>query len=749
MSTKNSFSRFLSLILVAAFVFLSAPATVVKANETDSVTLTILATTDLHGKIHPWEYATDSPREWGLAKIATLVNQQRALNPNTILIDNGDTIEANMISLFNDDAVHPMIRVMNALSYDVWNIGNHEFNFGLDVLGRAIENFNGATLSANIRRDDGSYFVEPYTVLEVGGVRVGIFGLIAPHVPRWEAGTPENFEGLDFLDPLERAQYYVSHLRMRENVDVVIGAFHFGQTSENYNPAIVDGAREIAERVSGIDALVLGHSHSTIGHADNQMFFGDTIVVQPAADGTLLGKITLELTAGEHGFTITDKSTELLSTNGVEPDAGIITLTQYVDDRSRAEVYSVVGRATGDFVQPDTVKGIVEAQVASNALIDLINRVQLFYTDADVSAAALFDSRSNLLEGELRFMDVALIYRYSNTLQAHRISGANLRAYMEWSASYYNTQVEGDVTISFNENIRAYNYDMFLGVDYDIDIRKPAGERIVNLTFNGSPLNDDDEFVLALNNYRAGTLQSLGLLPDDLNESMVFDSTATPVPEMQRLIQQYIAEELGGIVEPTVANNWRVLRNDYSHLEGAAEAIALINAGVIELPRSEDGRTPNVRSINVLAPATAEYAVELAAAAGVDARLVTHTELTGGLYRQIYELFKAAEPEVAVTAETALEVTEETAVTAETPAAASAPVLTAPATTSARAQLGNTAVVANCWVLNVRAAASIEAAIIGWLNADEVVTVISEGNFGWVEVTNENASGWVYGGFLE
>ncbi|MCL2558507.1 MAG: 5'-nucleotidase C-terminal domain-containing protein [Treponema sp.] len=607
----------------------------------DEITITVLATTDVHGKIFPWEYATGSAQEWGLAKIATLVELERGRRgANVILIDNGDTIESNMVQIFNGDPVHPMIMAMNVIGYDLWNLGNHEFNFGLDVLGRAIAGFNGPVISANIVRDSGGYYTQPYAIVEIGGARVGILGIIAPHVPRWEAGTPEHFAGLSFLDPLEVTRRYVSVLRETENVDVLIGAFHIGAGSDNYDPALVDSARVIAESVPGIDAMILGHSHATLGRADGQVFFGDTIVLQPAYDGLFLGKLTIELRRGADGrLVISDRATDLIPASGVAPSPRLLSQMQYVDDRSRAEAEKVVGRATGDFVPRDSVAGIPEAQVRSTALVDLINRVQMHYTGADVSAAALFDNRSNLREGELRFMDVALIYRYSNTLQAHRISGENLRKYMEWSASFYNTQAEGDVTISFNENIRGYNYDMFLGVDYQIDIRRPAGSRIVNLTYKGAPVRDGDVFILAVNNYRAGTLQSLGLLPADLSESMVFDSLATAVPEMQRLIQQYLSQELGGVASPSASNNWRIVGNDYSGLSGAREALALVNSGVIDLPRSSDGRTANVRSVNVLESASAEYIAELAAAAKIDPGLISGAGITRGeLYRQVHAL---------------------------------------------------------------------------------------------------------------
>ncbi|MDF2839964.1 MAG: yfkN, partial [Clostridia bacterium] len=189
---SKSLSLFLAMIMVLSMF---APVLPVTAEE--SKTVTILGTSDMHGRIFPWEYATNTPDDdAGYALIQNLVKQEKANNPNVILVDNGDTLQDNMAEIFNNDPVHPMINVMNYMGYDVWNLGNHEFNFGMDFLNKNIAAFNGATLAANIYKEDGSRFVNGYKIIEKDGVRVAIVGLIAPHVPTWEAATPEHFAGL-------------------------------------------------------------------------------------------------------------------------------------------------------------------------------------------------------------------------------------------------------------------------------------------------------------------------------------------------------------------------------------------------------------------------------------------------------------------------------------------------------------------------------------------------------------------------
>lgn len=605
----------------------------------DTVKITVLATSDIHGKIFPWEYATDSYQEWGLAKLSTLISKEREKDPNLLLLDNGDTIESNMISLFNNEEEHPMIKVFNYLNYDTWTLGNHEFNFGLDILNRAIKTFKGDTLSANITKDDGTSFVKPYVIKEIKGIKIGIIGMTTPHIPRWEAASPDHFLGLNFNDPLATAQNYVDELKNKENVDVVIGMFHIGRNSENYDPTLTDGVKDILENVSGIDAVVAGHAHEMFGQKDDQIFYNDTIVLEPGSDGKYLGKLEIELVKDKDKYRIVSKQSDILSVSEVDEDTKILEMMKYVDDKSKEEAYKVVGKATGDFVPPESIKGVPEGQIKDTALMDLVNKVQLFYSGAEISSNAMFDTRSNLLEGELKFKDVALIYKYSNTMQTHKITGKNLKTYMEWSANYYNTQKEGDVTVSFNPEIRAYNYDMFMGIDYQIDITKEPGNRIVNATINKEPIDDNREYILATSNYRVGTLQSLGLLPKDGNESLVFDSTSLETPEMQRLIQKYISEELNGVAIPEVDNNWSLILNDYTSLEGGKEAIYLINNDIIKVPVSEDGRTPNVKAINVLEKADDDYIKLVCNNAKIDVSSIQGTQITkGNLYAQVYRI---------------------------------------------------------------------------------------------------------------
>ncbi len=582
----RTLSRHLALVLVVLLVVSLAPALA----QGEPVVITILETSDLHGSLYSYDYAIDQPtKDTGLARAATYIRQQRAIDPELILVDNGDLIQGNMISLFNGDAVHPMINALNLLDYDIWNLGNHEFNYDFSVISRAVHNFAGDVLIGNAVYPDGSGMdgTKPYVIKEVKGVKVGIFGIEAPHIPQWEASDPTHYDRMDFISPKEQTGRMVEALR--DQVDVLIGMIHYGREGE-YGTA---GVNEIALKYPEVDAYLIGHAHETL----NETLENGTIIVEPGNNGKSVSKVTFTMEQKDGKYVIAEKAGETVSMADYEPDEQLLYAMRYVHDFSVKDANTVIGQVSADFLDKQfLLPGIPTAQLQDTALVDLINIVQMRYTGADVSLAALFTTNANLTAGDFRKKDSVNVYMYDNTLMAVKVTGAQLKEIMEqYAGAYFNQYREGDVTISFNPNIRLYNYDMFAGVDYEIDISKPEGERIVNLKFRGEPLNPSEELTLALNNYRFGALLSKGLLSAD---SVVFDSTIDiPLtPAVRDLISVYV-QELGGVLDPVCDNNWRIVGAD---LEDPAKDLIyeMIENGEIAIPTSEDGRTPNVRSIN-------------------------------------------------------------------------------------------------------------------------------------------------------
>ncbi|MEG0269700.1 MAG: 5'-nucleotidase C-terminal domain-containing protein [Clostridia bacterium] len=582
-TTRKLSALFLALTLLLTLFTPAALAT------EDAITLTILESSDLHGSIASYDYAVDAATKGsGLARISTIVKAEREKDPELLLVDCGDTLQGNMISLFNNDLVHPMIGVMNLMDYDVWNLGNHEFNYDFSMLTRAISHFQGDVLIANAYQEDGARWQKPYVIREVKGVKVGMFGINAPHITQWEASNPEHYNLMTFTNPMDETKAMVAELRPQ--VDVLIGIVHYGKDGE-YNTA---GMYEVADAFPEVDAFMIGHAHEAFAEVREN----GVAILEPGSNGTNLAKLTIKLQKDGDKFKIVEKLPELIVSADFEEDPAILLATRYVHDASVMEANTVVGTVADNFLPSlnwHDLPGIPTAQIQDTALVDLINEVQLFYTGADVSLAALFSSKSDLVKGDYKKKDAVNVYKYDNTLMAAKLTGAQLKAIMEKQAgAYFNAFTPGDVTISFNPEIRMYNYDMFAGVNYEIDLSKPVGERIVNLMFKGEPLKDDQPLVLALNNYRYGGLVTAGLLDKD---SLVFDSTVqlSDTPAVRDLISVY-AQKMGELV-PHCDDNWKLVGIDLSDPD--AETIyQLVRDGVIAIPTSEDGRTPNIESLN-------------------------------------------------------------------------------------------------------------------------------------------------------
>lgn len=584
MRKRNMGSVLLAAVLIALFCL-----PIFGTGQREQVQITILETSDFHGTIAPWDYATDSSYDGGMAKAFSVIKQERAKDKDLILVDCGDTLQDNMIQEFRFDDIHPMIKAMNFMEYDAWELGNHEFNFEFEALQKAIGASKATVLGGNIYKQDGTRFVQPYIIKNVKGVRVAIFGIEAPHVNRWEASNPEHFDYMTFTSPMEETGKILDELEGK--ADIIIGLVHYGEDGE-YG---TDGMKAVAEKYGDrVDAFLIGHAHSTL----SETLENGCILLEPGSKGTGVAKLTVTLERLVSGgkWKVVDKSGEILpvAKAKVEPDPELSKLMQYVHDKSREVANTVVGQVGADFLPSLNWKdlpGIPTAVLQDTAMMDLINKIQMEATGADVSLAALFDSRSNLPKGDFRKRDGVKIYKYDNTLMAVRITGKQLKAIMEQQAgNFFNQYTPGDVTISFSPKIRLYNYDMFAGVDYDIDISKPAGQRIVNVVYKGAPLHDSQELVLALNNYRYGGLSSAGKIsdkPDDL----VYNTGLA----IRDLISDYVVKM--GTIMPECDDNWHIIGADLNDPD--AELIyQMVRDGALAIPVSEDGRTPNIAALN-------------------------------------------------------------------------------------------------------------------------------------------------------
>lgn len=605
---KSAHKCIVALVLtVAMAVSLVLPAA---AAEEESKTVTILQTSDLHGMVNPYDYASNKVSKTSLAHAATIIKAERSKDPNLLLLDTGDTTQANYIQEFLNENPNPIIGALNYLDYDAWTLGNHEFNFGFSYVTKEISEFEGVTLAGNIYKADGSRWIDAYHIFNVDGVKVAVFGIDAPHIPQWEKADPAHYDNMTFTSPMEETGKILKELDGK--ADVVIGSIHYGLERE-YG---TEGVQALAETYGDrIDALLIGHAHAVVDET-----IGGIPVLEPGSNGQYVSKVTITLTRSGSGWTVDKSATtgELLDCSAVTPDADFLAEFKSLHEKSLAMASREVGQVGKTFLDPvELLPGIPNAIIQDNPVIDLINKVQMEQTGADVSLAALFDSSSNLEAGPFLHRDSVKIYKYDNTLFAVKVTGKQLKAIMERQAGgFFNQYQSGDVTVSFNPNIRMYNYDEFAGVNYEIDISKPEGQRIQNVTYQGKPLSDTQTLVLALNNYRYGGLVSAGLL----NESdVVYEGGA-----VRDMITDYVAS-LQGPLMPECDNNWKIVGADLSDPQKDL-IYEKVRSGEIAIPVSEDGRTPNVASLN--GPALRASGVLPALAAGETETPVTPSEPT-------------------------------------------------------------------------------------------------------------------------
>lgn len=594
-SNKKRTALMLALTMMSSIALGNINNKVFAAEE--NKTIQILGTSDLHGWFVSHDYASNQEnKKGGLTQISTVVKEMKAQNSRTMVVDAGDTIQDNMSDLYINDEIHPMIYAMDEIGYSSWTLGNHEFNYGSEVIERVVtQPKNMKVLCGNVYKADGTLLGEPYTVVNLDGIRVANIGMTTPNIMKWDG---PKLEGYKVTNPIVETKKAIEKIKSNNEADIIIATVHMGKDKEYIDG---DNATDLANACPELAAIIGGHAHSKIpGESVNGV-----IITEPGKQGEQISKINIELSKDNNGkYNVANKSSELVDVKNYPVDEELNNKLKPFYDKGVNDANQVIGTLVGgDLTPQDEIKGITQAQIQDTPVMDLILNTQLYYTKPyipegakNVTSAALFSNSANIKEGEIKKSDVVKIYKFDNTLYTLKVNGEQLKRYMEWSASYYNQYKEGDLTISFNPEMRGYLYDMFAGVKYDINISKPAGERIENLTYeDGSKVNPSDVIYLTANDYRTST-KLLGDLYKDENVEVIHKSADTEIGAVRDLIREYIINVKGGVITPETDNNWKIIGCNFDSAKRNA-LIKLVNEDKVQVPTSEDGRTYNIRSI--------------------------------------------------------------------------------------------------------------------------------------------------------
>lgn len=552
------------LTVLSAMILPSSPSA-----KDRTVEMKLIHTTDVHGNFFPEDYINRRPGSGSLARVATLVDSLRSAlgRENILLLDAGDILQGQPTVYYYNfvDTVSPHIaaEIYNFLDYDAITIGNHDVETGHAVYDRFNAQLREPLLAANvIRRSTGEPYFTPYKIIERGGVKFAVLGLLTPAIPAW---LPENiWSGMEFEDMETSARKWIPIIQEREHPDVVIGLFHSGNDASRHTGEWIENAStQVAKNVPGLDIVLTGHDHTRYNRVVKGPDGNGVVVMNPAnnADAVSLVEMTFEI--GSDGKVKSKHfSGNIVNVDSLQPSTNF--MTRFAPQMKAVETFvsRPIGRSEGDFTTRDSYFG-------NSAFVDLIHDLQLSLTGADISFAAPLSFDAVIGEGTIHVSDMFNLYKYENLLYTMEMTGQEIKDYLEESYSIWTRQMapgdehillfESETPSPTNNKLKnaAYNFDSASGIDYTVDVTKPKGEKITVLQMSdGRPFDLCSKYKVAVNSYRGnggGDLLTKGAgVPHEDLPARVLTST-------DRDMRYYLMEaiEKRGVITPRPGHNWR------------------------------------------------------------------------------------------------------------------------------------------------------------------------------------------------
>jgi 2',3'-cyclic-nucleotide 2'-phosphodiesterase/3'-nucleotidase len=566
------------VLSVAALTFFTACQTGPAMDPPKSFELKLVSTSDVHGAIFPYDFINDKPAATSLAQVMTYVNEERAvLDQDVVLLDNGDILQGQPVVYYynfeDTGEAHIQAQVMNYMGYEAGSVGNHDIEAGHPVYDQIVKEFDFPWLAANaVHADTGEQYFEPYTVIHRNGAKIVVLGMITPGIATW---LPEEiWTGIRFDRMVETAEKWVPIVMEKENPDLLVGLFHSG-VDYTYSGGTKDEVLNknasvlVPEFVPGFDVIFTGHDHADTNMTVTDPSGKEVVIVGAlnAARSVAVANVSFTYDDAAKSFR-TSVMGETVMMEGVPADADFLAEFQGAYD----SVKEYVAKPIGNFTKTISTK---EAMFGDSAFVDLIHRIQLEITDADVSFAAPLSFIATINEGDVFVRDMFNLYKYENLLYTMELSGKEIKDFLEFSYDgWMNTMENTDDNLlnfkrddageliwndrynSYDLAVRYYNYDSAAGINYTVDVSKPAGERLEITGFSdGRSFSMADTYLVAINSYRGtgggGHLtKGAGLTKAEIDGRLM----SSTIKDLRYYLMKWIEDE--GTVEPAPIGNW-------------------------------------------------------------------------------------------------------------------------------------------------------------------------------------------------
>ncbi len=534
-------------------------------SKTETIDLRIIHTTDVHGALFAYDYIGERPTDGGMARLSSMIKEIREADSNLLLFDGGDMLQGEPITYYSNYidtlSTNAVSEAMNFVGYDAATMGNHDIEPGHSVYDRFVREVRFPILAANaVRTDDGKPYFKPYTIIERGGARVAVLGLITPAIPQW---LPEHlWSGMRFDDVVESAQSWVPRILEDERPDMLIALVHSGLDNDNadYNE---NAGRQLAETVPGIDLILIGHDNRQTKEWVQRPASGDSVlIINPANRLERVGDIRVRLER-QGGKVVSRRiEGEFTALSAYEPD------TAYLDKMSAYDrgVRAFLGKRVGVIDAPVEAR---DAVFGTSAYMDVMHQMQLATVGADISFAAPLSLGARLQAGDVFVRDLFKWCPFSNHLYLMELTGQEVKGYLEHSYAGWTRQMaskdEGLIAMRpdakpedrFKTLVPTFNYSSAQGIDYIVDVSKPAGQRITILQMSsGEPFSMERTYLCAINSYRAGGAGGMlttgaGIPKADLRGRI------RRVAEHDQFFSLMRYFEVKGVVSPKATDNWR------------------------------------------------------------------------------------------------------------------------------------------------------------------------------------------------